>query len=55
MQQPGSQVEDATVTHPGVVLEGDGAQGGQTVQEPIGEVGEVVVVEVELSGLRGEM
>lgn len=35
-------------------MEGDGAQGGQTVQEPVWEVGETVVVEVELSGLRGE-
>lgn len=54
MQQPGSQVENATVAHPGVAMERDGVQGGQTIQEPVREVSEIVVVEVELSGLRGE-
>ena len=49
-QQPGSQVQDATVTHPGVTLKGDRAEGGQIVQEPIREGGQQVVVEVERGG-----
>lgn len=53
-QQPGPQVEDATVAHPGVTVEGDGAQGGQAVQEPVGEGGEQVVVETEVGGSSGE-
>ncbi len=50
MQQPGSQVEDATVTHPGVPMEGDRAEGGQILQEPVREVVEPVVVELEFDG-----
>lgn len=49
-EQPGPEVEDPTVTHPGVTVEGDGVQGGQIVQEAIGEVGEKVVVEVDFGG-----
>lgn len=53
-QQPGSQVEDATVAHPGVTMKGDKLEGGQIIQEPIREVGEPVVVEMELGGPCGE-
>lgn len=53
-QQPGSQVEDATVAHPGVTMEGDGAKGGETVQEPVGEAGQQVVVETEVGGASRE-
>lgn len=49
-QQPASQVKDATVAHPGVTVKGDRAEGGQTIQEPIGEGGQLVVVEMELRG-----
>lgn len=48
--QPGSQVEDATVTHPGVTVKGDVAKGGQVVQEPIGEGGQQVVMEKDVGG-----
>lgn len=50
MQQPGPQVEDAAVTRPGVTVKGDGAEGGQIVQEPVREGGQPVVVEMELCG-----
>lgn len=49
-QQPGSQVQDTTVTHPGVTVEGDRAERGQIIQEPVRECGQRVVVEMELGG-----
>lgn len=51
-QQPGPQVEDAAVALPGVPLKGDGAEGGQMVQEPVGQGGQPVVVETEGGGCR---
>lgn len=49
-QQPGTQVEDPTVTHPRVTMEGDRAKGVEVVQQPVREGGQQVVVETELSG-----
>lgn len=50
MQQPGSQVENPTVTHPGVTMKGDRAEGSQTIQEPVRDCGQPVVVETEGGG-----
>lgn len=50
MQQPCSQVENPTVTHPGITMKGDRVEGGQTIQEPIREGGQPVVVETEGGG-----
>lgn len=50
LQQPASQVEDTTVTHPRVPMKGDGAEGGQIIQEPVREGGQLVVVEMQLGG-----
>ena len=44
MEQPGAQIEEATVTHPGVAMERDGAEGLQIIQEAVWEAGEQVVV-----------
>ncbi len=49
-QQPGTQVEDATVTQPGVTMKGHKAEGGKIVQESVREAGEEVVVQMELVG-----
>ena len=49
-QQPGSQVEDATVTRPGVPMKGHRAEGGQVVQEAVRERGQQVGVETEGGG-----
>lgn len=52
-QQRGSQVEDATITCPGVTVKVDKAERGE-IQYSIREGGQLVVLEVELSGPRRE-
>lgn len=54
-EQPGPQVQNATVAHPWVVVKGDGAEGGQRVQKPIRDEGQQVVMELKLSGSSREM
>lgn len=49
-KQPCTEIEDATVTDPGVVLKGDKVERCKIIQEPVWEAGQLVVVQIELGG-----
>lgn len=54
LQEPAAQIEHSAVAHPGVAVQRNPAQLSQPIQQPIGQRGELVVMEMDLGGVGGE-